>query len=488
MLWLKTVFDFLGTGSSWTVVGLPLLLLLVVFAAERLPAPWRDSWTPLLPIGLLLLHLMCVLERYLFCAQNGLLLAQSQVVVRDGRFAVTSSSSIGESQAVLAWLTRLTGGEVEVGFPFLLSFPGWLMALHATLFLAVSVVGLLAILEFQRSKPLEWTICLTMAVYALLRAGVEEGPLTAPALISIPFVLGLLYGDRAANAGLIFSLLGFPLSLWLAQGWGPWGVALRALGCFLIFLVPLFWERGRQTGETVWKVLALGCVPLLFALPWLQVKVVPRLGETPFTQGTIIYLGRTLLPGGEFVIAGPPGLKDPGNSVMSFVDQLHGQHLTVYRVKLHQKIGIRELCEMFDLDPTTHPIIWDRAPAYVKLTGIFPKPFPRPASEMLLGYRLSENEGVSTLEMTLQGSAGWYAAFDALPGLCIITDFRTSRKLPTEFQGWLPGAGFGKWEPLNRQGKPVGGKPAGGKRAKKQPGKAGKPPVPGKAGKPASSP
>lgn len=457
MLWLKTVFDFLGPGYSSTVTVLPLVLLLIVFASERLPSRWDESWNPALPVGLLLLNAVCLLQRFLFCRANGLPLAQTQTVIRDGRPVVTSLSDIQEGQALLAWLS---GGNLDPGFQFLPYLPTWLLGLHGLLLLAVTVIALLTIHRFQETHSFGSTLCLTLSVYTLLRSGWDGGPFSPPALVAVTFLVGTLFPKRAA-LGLAGSVLGLLLIIGLS-GSGSLGLLIsKAIGAMLVLLIPLVWKYGRESESKVWMAAAVACLLFVVALPWLQMKVAPKLARPPFTQGTIVYSQRTLLPGGIFVILGPPGLKQPDNGVLTFVDTLKGQNLVTYRAKLLKKSGIKELCELFELDLTKRPIIWKLEPAYVRMTGKFPKPFPRPESEMLLGYKLEEKDGLSTLHMTLQGGGGVDAAFDALPkGSAVITGYEYSTNPPTGYQGWTPGAGYGKWSNPDKgqQSKP-GSKP-----------------------------
>jgi hypothetical protein len=240
----------------------------------------------------------------------------------------------------------------------------------------------------------------------------------------------------------------------------------KAIGAMLVLLIPLVWKYGRENESKVWMAGAVACLLFVVALPWLQMKVAPKLARPPYTQGTIVYSQRTLLPGGVFVILGPPGLKQPDNGVLTFVDTLKGQNLVTYRAKLLKKSGIKDLCDLFGLDLTHRPIIWKLEPAYVRMTGKFPKPFPRPESEMLLGYKLEEKDGLSTLHMTLQGSGGMDAAFDALPkGNAVITGYEYSAKLPSGYQGWTPAAGYGKWDKpeKGRQNRPKSAKPESSK-------------------------
>lgn len=446
------------------VVGVPLLALLVVFLAGSLPLPWKESWTPVLPIGLVGLHLLCLAERAMFCMTHGLSWADPQTVVREGRFQTTSTSAIAESQAAWSWLTQMLGQPGGGSSPFVASFPSWLLGLHAVVLIAVSGIALLAVAHYQRQASVERTICLTWAIVALLWAGVHDGPLAPSALVSLIFLLGLLYGGPAADLVSVFSLLALPLSFWLTAERGLGALVVQTLGTFLFLLVPLLWERARTEGEPIWKAGALGGVLLLFALPWLQVQLEPRLGEPPYTQGTIRYRSFTLLPGGQIVVVGPPGLKEPENSPLRIVAKLYGQRLVVYRAELHETIRVGDLCDRLGLDATRYPVIWKRSPVCVTMTGNFPKPFPKLLSELVMGYHFQENEGVSTLTMTLQGSAGWRGAFDALPGFCIVTEAQMTRELPVDFTGWQPGAGLGKWEPGPKKGKgpAQGARPQGG--------------------------
>lgn len=478
-LWSRTVFDFLGIGASWSVTGLPLIFLLIVFASEPLKLPWRDSWKPLLPAGLLLLHLMGLLERYLLCRKAGLPLTQSLTVAHDGRFAISSPTAAQEGQAVLGWLAGWVGQEQTPGSLFVPLFPGWLLALHAVLLSVVLVVALLALHHEQKSMPVEWVVSLTWSVYALLWSALSGGPFSPPALVALPLCLGMLLGERASRVGWAISLVALCASLWMAgSAWSS--LLLQALGGLLVLLSPLFLERWRHSRGRVWLLAAVTSWSVVLVLPWLQLRVAPWLAKPPHTQGLIHYSQRTLLPGGLFFILGPQGLKDPAGGELSIVDTLRGQNLAVYRAKLNVKKGIPELAKLYDLDLATHPIIWKVTPAYVRITGRFPKPFPKLTSEMVLGYRLEEKGELSTLHMTLQGNGGLATAIDALPkGTMVLGDIVWTETFPTDFRGWRTGAGFAK------RLLPAGKAPAQTGKKPKTPAGKGKSKAPKPQGKPA---
>lgn len=441
-LGLKLFVDAIAIGYSPAKTVVLLVFLCAVFWSAWMPALWRPGWNVWLVTGIVALHLTAFAERWLFVTKAGLPLNSYAVVVLDGRYTVTRLVHMHECKAVVAWLTRYRGSGFDSGFPFLPYFPGWLLAAHAVVLLAVTLMAFMAVQGFAVRKSTGETVCLALTVFALIKSSIDGGPLTPETAIPLPFLLGLLFGRRGWKWGGGLSLLYVPITFYFLGREQFDFNALKALGAYLLLSAPLLLERRREASVKRTLLLATAYTALMASLPWLQFKLVSYAQQPPFTVATLAYAYTPIPAGSEFTISDFRPLSFPPDLV-EVVERWKGGEIFTYRVKALRDTTPLELAELFHLNIAWRPIKLTNELTYIRLVGYFPEPPPNwPSSELVTEYqRFRQGDGRTNITFAFRGGGDLTPAIDALPeGRAVVTGWVL---LPMRPRGpWRPGPGM----------------------------------------------
>jgi hypothetical protein len=441
LLLLKAEIDFLCMGFSGAKTVMLLAFLSLVFAAHAVPSPWRPRWNVSVLLGVALLQGVALQERALFTAKAGVPLDSWQSVVLNGRYTTSSLSHMHEPKACLAWLTGYRGQGFDSGFVFLPWLPSPMLMAHALLLLLVAGLATVAVHHFSRSHGTGPTVCLALAVFAMVKNTVDGGFLSQEAVVPIPFVLGLWYGRRGAYLGIALSALYLPLTLWyLSPGQMAFNL-IKVLGAYLLLLLPLGLSSAQTSGR---RLAGIAGSLLLLSLPWLQAAAVRYARQPPFAIGTLVYAYTPLLPGRELSVMAWGPLPNLEGAPVQVTSLWKGQGMLAYRARVTRATTPMELCRRFGLNVSWQPVVWYRKLAYFTFQGRFLEPLPAgwPSSEMVVEYGVEERPGDSTrIVLGMRGGGRLNSAYDALPpGPLVITDYNIATTRPAGVV-WRPGPG-----------------------------------------------
>ena len=448
-LYLKLWVDYLAMGFSDSKTFVLLLFLTLLLACRKLPSPWRASWNVAFPVGILLLWLIALVERYLFVRTLGPgAWSRFQAAVSGGRFSTTRLAHLHEPKACLAWLTGYRGTELDSGFQFLPYLPSSLLAVQLLLVGLVVIVAFLASHHLGKTETVEAQVCLAMGVFAMTKATLDGGPFSTESWVPVFFVLGLLFDQTGAKVGAALAVVFLPFSVWLFGGEWGYGV-LKILGGFLVLGAPLLWRQMREAGSTRGYLVAVAYLGVLLTLPWLQYRLYDFAKKPPFTQGTIVYASTVLVTGEELSIFSPTPAKAPAGAAYEIVATWKGNSFYILRAKVLRPVTPREICDELGLNVNWHPVNWFRGLIYYDFVGTFSRPLPTdwPASQQVVAYATEEVGPLTRIHLCLRGGGDLTAGFDALPlQNFVVTDFRwTSGQRPQ--LKWKPGPAWSESQP-----------------------------------------
>ncbi len=449
LLLLKTQVDFLSMGFSGGKTFLLLAFLFALFATERLPLPWRTSWNWLLFPGVGLLHLIGLVERYLFWSPLGEPWRAYQAAISDGRYSSTRLAHLHEPKACMAWLLGYRGTGFDSGFQFLPYFPTWLLAGQAALLLLTAAVGFMVVHHYQRQNSTAKTLTLALSVFAFVKVSVDGGPFSTEAIVPLFFLLGCLYGGRGVKLGALLTLVVLPFDLWLFGGSLGFQVG-KAVGGYMLLCAPLLWEEARERESLGGLFAVVGYCGLLLVLPWLFFRPGTVVSRPPYAQGTLAYSYTALTPGSTAYIFSPGELQGLEKVGLQPVEVWKELGMQVCRATVVRETKPGEIARAFGLNISWQPVTWFPRPIYHDMTGTFPKEPPAgwPRSKMVLAYKWQPLEdGRVRIQLALQGGGLANAAYACLPeGNFVATRYSYSERQPN-MKDWIHGPGWAEGLP-----------------------------------------
>lgn len=414
MLVVKSYVDLLSMGYSFSKTALLLLFLTVLAGSRSVPTFWRPQADRFLIFGLLLLHGLALIEHWLFVRAVDLPWSAQLMAVDNGRFTTTSPLHLHEPKAALAWLTGYQGDQWDSAFAFLPYLPKALVALHAVLILAMALAGFFSVQQFSKHRAKGATLSLALAVFAAIKASVDGGPLSPEAILPLPWILGLLYGDRWLRISGALTVPALALSLW-AFGGDPLFAAFKLLGAVGLLSTPLAWDLHKSGRSVVPVTLAAA---LTLSAPWLAFALSPRAQHPPMALGTLRYLHHRLEAGKTAFLHHREPLPRQENLPYTVVRSARADTLVISEITLSRSTTTRELLEGVPNNPQHHPVTW--APGYQGFE--FEGRFPNSAldnwtpNSFVNDFRVEKLQGNRTrISLSLKPGATIAVAVDSLP-------------------------------------------------------------------------
>lgn len=369
MLVAKSYVDLLSMGYSFGKTALLLLFLFLLAGSRPMPTFGRTPAKRLLVFGLFLLHSLALIEHGLLVRAVDLPWSAQLMAVEDGRFTTTSALHLHEPKAALAWLTGYQGDQWDSAFAFLPYLPKGLVALHAAVILGTALAGFFSVHNFSKYSGKGATLSLALAVFAAVKASVDGGPLSAEAILPLPWIAGLLFGRLWLRVTLVLTAPALALSLW-AYGGDPVFAALKLSGASGLLGTPLLWDRHKKGPSAALVGLA---ATWTLAVPWLAFAFTARAQHPPMALGTLHYLHRRIEAGKTAFLHHREALPAHTHPPYTVVRSSRVDSLRVSQIRLLRSATVGEILQAVPNNPQHYPVTWATGFQGYEFEGRFPE-------------------------------------------------------------------------------------------------------------------
>ncbi|MGE4158653.1 MAG: hypothetical protein AB7F75_06110 [Planctomycetota bacterium] len=228
VLYLKRFVDFIAAGRSTFKVYFFFFFMMVMGLSwlrptDRVPSRSLVGWV----LGLMAAtYVFGFLEHFGLAYLYGFDPHGPNIFFADGIQSQTTSYHNHVGKVVLSGLLSLIPGSplaqrMDYGYPFLLYLPGWLVTVHAILFLGMflNVIILLARSANDRSLPTPWYFIMIFSGFSMTKNSLDGGLLNSEVMVSAPLFLAcchfltLVHPRRAGTPATLWLTYGIPISL-----------------------------------------------------------------------------------------------------------------------------------------------------------------------------------------------------------------------------------------------------------------------------------
>ena len=352
-LLVKNAVDLFAHGYSPAKAALlPLFLLAaLVVDGSKLPTP-PDRVSKLFAVNAVLAHLLALTEQLWFARRFGLDLWEPGMVLKDGYFTVSSLHHIHVSKVLLAPLFGELKRSTDAGYPLEQIFGTQLAALHLLLFAPLLVLALCCSVRSYRTLDAGRATSLTLAVFAIVKTGIDGGPLSSELLCALSVLAWLHWGVRSAAGTLLALALHLifvettPLVMLL------WGYPTNLLALSL----PALWERWFTTKSLrrIWYAPTLALA--LFFSPLAVARTMPAFSAQPYGLNLLSYGLAEFAPGTRLWLVATEKAELPPTVLLE--RELSVGPYRQFQVMTTQRVSVLELCTEMDLPISREPVVW----------------------------------------------------------------------------------------------------------------------------------